>query len=273
MAGRRGGQAGEPRDRAAGGRAGRPRGWRLVRARPDAVPASVRRFHQRIRQRRVRAARPWLVATGILAVLALLGWVVAASPLLGVRTVRVEGAALVTADQVRDAAAVPPGTPLVQVDLARVAYRVGTLVPVRRAVVRRVWPSTLVIQVLERTPAAVLAAGGRYQVMDDSGVVFGTDAVRPAGVPLLRVASAGPRDPSTRAALSVLAALSPVLRERLRVLVADAPTRISLELAGGRQVIWGDATENARKARVATSLLARPGTVIDVSAPEVVTVR
>lgn len=256
-----------------GERTGGPRGWRLVRARPDAVPASVRRFHQRIRQRRVRAAAPWLAAAGVLAVLALLAWVAAASPLLGVRAVRVEGAGMVTEDQVRAAAAVPVGTPLVQVDLAEVARRVGTLAPVRRAVVRRDWPSTLVIRLQERIPAAVLAAGDRYQVMDATGVVFRTDAVRPPGVPLLRVAAPGPRDQTTRAALSVLAALSPVLRERLRVLVADAPTRISLELSGGRRVIWGDATENATKARVATSLLARSGTVIDVSAPEVVTVR
>ena len=38
-----------------------PRRWRLVRARSDAVPASVRRFNQRAQQRRMQAARPWLV--------------------------------------------------------------------------------------------------------------------------------------------------------------------------------------------------------------------
>ncbi len=43
-------------------------------------------------------------------------------------------------------------------------------------------------------------------------------------------------------------------------------------LTGGREIVWGDATENATKARVATSLLGRSGTVIDVSAPDVVTV-
>jgi cell division protein FtsQ len=56
-------------------------------------------------------------------------------------------------------------------------------------------------------------------------------------------------------------------------LEAPAPTRIVLRLAGGRQIVWGDSSDNQAKARVATSLLARPGTVIDVSAPDVVTVR
>src|SRR5439155_756958 len=132
------------------------RRWRLVRARRDAVPESVRRFSARARRRRLRAARPWLAFLGTVLVLASAGGIVYATPLLGVAHIRVEGATLVTPDEVRAA-------------------------------------------------------------------------------------------------------------------VADAPTRIRLDLRGGRAIIWGDATENEDKARVATSLLGRPVTVIDVSAPDVVT--
>jgi cell division protein FtsQ len=256
-----------------GGRTGAGRGWRLVRARPDAVPASVRRFHQRIRQRRLRAAAPWLLGLAVLAVLGLVGWVVAGTPLLGVRSVEVVGATMVTPEQVRAAAGVPIGTPLVQVDLTEVAHRVDTLAPVRQAEVSRRWPSTLVVRVQERVPAATVAVSGGYLVLDASGVVFRHDVTRPPEVPLLRVANPGPDDAATRAALSVLPALTPQLRQRLRVLVAQAPTRISLELAEDRRIVWGDASDSAAKARVATSLLARPGHVIDVSAAEVVTVR
>ena len=67
--------------------------------------------------------------------------------------------------------------------------------------------------------------------------------------------------------------ITPALRERLVVLAAPAPTRIRLELSGSREIIWGDGTQNGTKAQVATSLLARPGKVIDVSAPSVITVR
>jgi cell division protein FtsQ len=61
----------------------------------------------------------------------------------------------------------------------------------------------------------------------------------------------------------------------LQVLVADAPTRIRLELTGGRVIVWGDATENAAKVRVATMLLGSQGAAktFDVSAPSVVSVR
>jgi cell division protein FtsQ len=131
------------------------------------------------------------------------------------------------------------------------------------------------VTVQERTGAAVvaLAEPAGFGVLDASGVLFTAQPTRPAGLPLLRLATPGPDDPSTQAGLAVLAALTDELRARLVELRAEAPTRVRLELAGGREIIWGDATENETKAQVATSLLARPGTVIDVSAPNVVTVR
>jgi cell division protein FtsQ len=54
-------------------------------------------------------------------------------------------------------------------------------------------------------------------------------------------------------------------------LVADSPTRIRLELAAGRIIVWGDAENIETKARVAAALLNRPVTTIDVSSPEVAT--
>lgn len=246
------------------------RRWRLVRARRDAVPESVRRFSARARRRRLRAARPWLAFLGTVLVLASAGAIVYATPLLGVAHIRVEGATLVTPDEVRAAAAVAPGTPLARVDVAAVGRRVGGLPPVARATVTRSWPDTLVVRVVERTGVAAVPVGGRYAVVDATGVVFRTVAAAP-DLPVVKLARPGPDDATTRAALTVVAALTPQLRDLLVAVVADAPTRIRLDLRGGRAIIWGDATENEDKARVATSLLGRPVTVIDVSAPDVVT--
>jgi cell division protein FtsQ len=250
-----------------------PRRWRLVRARGDAVPASVRRFTARARQRRLHAARPWLAGLGVLALLGAVAVVVSATPLFGVAHIRVLGAHLVTEEQVRQAAGVPAKTPLIRVDRAEVTRRVGALPPVRQATVSRRWPQTLVIEVVERTGVATVRTGSGFAVLDASGLLFATLPARPPALPLLRLASPGRTDPSTRSALLVLAALTGDLRGRLVELVADAPTRIRLELSGGKEIIWGDATENETKSRVATSLLNRPGKVIDVSAPTIVTVR
>jgi cell division protein FtsQ len=249
------------------------RRWTLVRASSAAVPASVGRFGERVRQRRRHAAAPWLAAVAGVVVLGLVAVVVYATPLLGVRGVEVRGNAVVSAEQVRAAAAVPEGEPLASLDLAAVGRRVGTLVAVRQVRVTRAWPSTVVITVVERTAVAALPAADKtLQLIDASGVVFETVPSRPDGLALLVLATPGPDDPGTRAGLSVLSALTDPLRAALVRLVVAAPARISLELSGGRTVVWGDASGNADKATVATALLGRPGTVIDVSAPSLVTV-
>jgi cell division protein FtsQ len=248
------------------------RRWRLVRARTDAVPASVRRFNQRAQQRRIRAARPWLVGAAALALAALVAFLVYGTPLLGVRHVEVRGTMLLDADQVRDAAAVPAGTPLASLDLAAVQRRVAALTPVRRATVTRDWPSTVVIEVTERVGfATLLRPDQRFDVMDEAGVVFRTVPADP-GLPAVKLPAPGPADPTTRAAVEVITALTPELRDQLATLVADSPARIRLDLHGGRQIIWGDSSENAAKAKVATVLLGRPGAVINVSAPQFATV-
>src|SRR5947207_9183582 len=150
-----------------------PRRWRLVRARTDAVPASVRRFNQRAQQRRRQAARPWLVGAALLGFAGLLGFLVYGTPLLGVRHVVVRGTSVVSVDEVRAAAAIPEGTPLASVDLGAVQRRVAALTPVRLASVTRDWPFTVIIEVTERIGVAALPQSDHtFEVIDASGVVF-----------------------------------------------------------------------------------------------------
>lgn len=260
------------------------RRWTLVRASSVAVPDSVRRaaepadggagvFGRRLRQRRRQAAAPWLAIVAGAAVLGVGAVLVYATPLLGVRHVEVRGNAIVSADQVRAAAAVPHGAPLASLDLRAVQRRVAALEPVRDVRVSRSWPSTVDISVVERTAVAALPAEGTaFRLIDAAGVVFRTVPAQPAGLPVLVLATPGPGDAGTRAGLSVLAALTPQLRSAMARLEVAAPTRISLHLSDGRTVVWGDASGNADKAIVATALLGRPGRVIDVSAPNLVTV-
>ncbi|NBE83749.1 FtsQ-type POTRA domain-containing protein [Micromonospora sp. NEAU-HG-1] len=254
-----------------GGRRGPVRRWQLVRAGTDAVPPSTRRFMARARQRRMRAALPWAVAAGVLALAALVGWTVFGTGLFGVREVQVEGAELVSTVQVREAAAVPDDFPLARVDLAGTARRIGTLAPVERATVTRDWPGTLVVRVVERTPVAAVPQDGAFAVVDRSGVVFRSLPRQPDGLPVVRVGRPGPEDPGTRAGLEVLAVLTPQLRGQLVEVTVEGLARISLRLRNDRTVVWGDATRGPDKARVATSLLGREADTIDVSAPDVVT--
>lgn len=249
-----------------------PRRWRLVRAHPDAVPGSVRRFNQRARRRRVRVAVPW-AAAAVLLVVGLVGWLLYGTAVFSVRTVRVDGTGILSPAQVADAAALVPATPLYRVDLDAVRRRVAALAPVADATVTREWPDTVRISVVERTPVAAIAHDQAFGLVDAAGVVFHTVAARPDDLPLVRLDHPGPRDPATTAVLRVLAALTPQLRAQLVEVVAEAPARIRVLLTGDRVVVWGDAADSEVKARVATALLDQAGTEIDVSAPEVVTVR
>jgi len=259
-----------------------PRGsWRLVRARPVPVPASVSRFAKRARRRRLRAAMPWLFAAGVVTFAGVSLGLLYFTNVFAVSRVTVTGTAVTTPDAVREAAAIRVGTPLIRVDLASAARRVEQVPAVAQARVRRDWPGALVIQVVERTAVAVVPTRAGLVGVDRAGVAFlpfagptpGQLGNQPSGLPVVRLDRPGPDDPTTRAALTVLTGLPDGLRSPLAELVAEAPTRIRLELHGGRTVIWGDASENEEKATVALSLLAGQGTVIDVSAPRFVTVR
>ena len=251
------------------------RNWRLVRADTDAVPSSARRFMARARQRRLQAALPWAVGAGVVLVVGALVWMVYGTSVLGVREVRVVGTEVLTPLQVEQAAAVPLREPLARVDVDGVRDRVQALPAVDHAVVSRSWPSAVVVEVVERTPvAAVAAAGGKqFTLIDGEGVAYRTVQRKPAGLPLAKLAAPGPSDVNTRAALTVLASLTGELREQLVQISVEAPARIELRLRKDRTVIWGDDTASDTKAQVSTALLKRDGKTIDVSAPSVVTIR
>jgi cell division protein FtsQ len=246
----------------------RNRRWRLVRTRRDGVSAVMQR---RLRDRRAGSAGLWMSASGLIVLLAIASWIVLGTSVLGVRRVDVTGSTLVSPEQVRSVAAVAEGTPLARVNTTAVRDRLRTLPSVKDVSISRSWPTTLRIDVTERIAVAVVAATGGFTVIDADGVLFQTVAARPTGLPLLAVANPGPSDATTRAVLRVLAALTPPLRGSLVRLAADAPTRIRLELPGGRVIIWGDAEHSDTKARVASALLDRPVRTIDVSSPDAVT--
>jgi cell division protein FtsQ len=253
-------------------RTGTPRRWSLVRARRDPPASAARRWARRLRTPGL-AQRLALFVVVAAAGFAAIGALAFATAIFAVRTVEVSGVATVTADDVRRAAGVPLGTPLPRVDPVDVERRVESLPPVADAAVRRIFPHTLQIRIVERVAVGALPRGRGFELVDAAGVVFHTVAARPDGVVVLRLATPGPHDPATRAAITVALALTPRLRSATTEIVVASPARISVELTGDRVVIWGDASQSETKATVATALLDTPGRVIDVSTPGVATVR
>lgn len=77
----------------------------------------------------------------------------------------------------------------------------------------------------------------------------------------------------TGAAVSVLAIVPPALAIQVDEIVARSISDISLNLKDGRTVLWGGTSDGERKSAVVLPLLTRPGTVFDVSSPNLVTVK
>jgi cell division protein FtsQ len=213
------------------------------------------------------------IGIGVLALvpLGLLGWLLLSSPLLAVKKVSVSGTSLLTKAQVLTAADVTTGTPLARVDTDAVARRVRALRPVADVRVHRGWPATLRLQVVERTPVAVVIDKTGVTLVDRSGLPYAPAATRPQGTVRLQVHEPGPADPTTRAALRVLADLPANLRTPLRIVRAESPSSVTLVLRDGREVLWGGVGDTTLKVRAATALLRMPGRIFDVSRPAVVT--
>jgi cell division protein FtsQ len=246
-------------------------------ARPARTAAPVTPLGRR-RTRR-RRALGWVAGLVVLAALAGYLW---AGPLLAVRTVRVDGASTLPAQQVREAAGVTEGTPLLQVDVDAATRRVAELPQVADVQVSRGWPATVVITVVERTPLAVVEEAGRRTLVDADGVLFDTiTGPAPAGVVRLEVADPGPGDAATDAALAAVAALPAEVRARVVRVTADAGgSEVALRLGNGTSVAWGGGADSPEKAAVLVALLSQidagrleaAGT-LDVSEPGAVVLR
>ena len=113
--------------------------------------------------------------------MALLGAAFAAtrSALLDVDHVRVEGVDAGRRASVADAAAIPAGSPMTDLDVGAVESRVEALAWVLDADVTRRWPGTVALVVTAREPIAVDAAGSGLDVTGRSIGAVPTEAGLP----------------------------------------------------------------------------------------------
>lgn len=200
-------------------------------------------------------------------------WLVFFSSVLGVREIQVVGNLGLPAQRIQQVAGVAEGKPLATVDLAEVEDRIGRIPQIESVVVSRGWPGTLLVEIVEREPVAVVQVGLKSALMDRHGVVTEIRDVAPPALPVLRVDRPGPNDPATAAALTVMGALPPDLAPRVAEVLAPSAETVSLRLKDGRTVVWGGGDRPADKARILVTLLRRQADTYDVSSPDVVTVK
>ena len=254
---------------------------RVVAARKQARRASserrrVERVEVRRFTRRSRHRRATLVSLGAVVLLLVASVAVAVfSPLLSLRTIRVEGTERVDASAVQAALEGQLGTPLALIDFDEVTDELAAFPLIASYVTETAPPHTLVVRIQERQPVATVAAGDGFELVDPAGVVVQSLDARQEGVPLVDVGGASLDGPAYRSVAEVLLALPVTLRSTVDTVTASTTDDVTLQLTSGERVVWGSAEHSAKKAQVLAGLIADqarrdPGASVeyDVSAPD-----
>jgi cell division protein FtsQ len=232
---------------------------------------------QRERRQREIGQRRLLIAAGIaLAVCAAVAGLVALAraPIFPVTAIRVTGNHRLTGTQVAAAAHVPVGTTLLRVQAGAIEQSLKTQPWIGEAKVIRHFPGTLELHITERTPVAIVDAGGTHVwLVDGSGVWIANASTEPSSaLPTIRdVEGLAPRagvaspSPELRNALQVWQGISPELRAKVRGISAPTIDKTALILAHGVQVFIGSSEEVSQKDARARLILSKYKNVVYIN--------
>lgn len=231
-----------------------------VRARRDEVART--RGRKRLRR---------LVAVGVLVALVAGIGLVLRSPLVDVDAVVVHGGTRTGPATVRRAAGIPLGRAMISVDPVAARARVARLPWVSAVSVTRHWPGTVVVDVRERTPVAVVGRGRGAVLVDAGGRSLAVGRERSLPTIVAVPPAPGQSLSSTgRAVVATLVSMPAALRAQIRSARADR-AGLTFVLDDGIVVRWGDGGATDAKAASLAAILAqadRPTiATIDVAVP------
>ena len=129
----------------------------------------VKRKHLR-RQRKLKALM-LLIALAVLG--GVIGRSILTSPYFEIKVIRVEGTNRLPQAQILKWANIPSGQSIFQVNLRRIAQRISSNLLIKRAEVKRILPSTVLIRIEERMPFVYLSQKNSLYEVDDEGVILG----------------------------------------------------------------------------------------------------
>lgn len=243
----------------------------------------------RLRERRrsiargvFRRRRGVLVLLVVLTLVAVAGWAVTSTSLLGVRQVQVRGADQTGVEAVLAAAGIEPGTPLVRLPIADVEARLEALPWVAEATVSRQWAGTVEVSIQERRAVVAVSTGGGWALSDLTGKVVAIDPAVPAvptitgplSVPL-KVGGFLPAEAA--GAVRVAAILPASLRNQVATVSWTGTGEVLLELTRGGVAELGRADDPAQQLISLATVLAAvppgPLEIVDLRAASVPVVR
>ncbi len=197
------------------------------------------------------------------------------------RTIRVHGASHLTRSDVLRLAQIAVGVNVFMLDAGEAERRLEANIWVAEATISKHLPATLVVDIRERHPVAVIESIGLLRLVADDGTLL--DAAGPGvSLPLIASAEEARSDPAPTAihdAARVVAAMAPILRREVAQVLILADGTLRVDLQGGAAVSYGRAVDLVAKGDALRALLrwaSAQGAAIasaDVRVPSAPTVR
>ncbi len=235
----------------------------------------------RVRDRWVAARRAegrrrlwFVVVVAALTALLAVAWAITVSPLLDVDHIHVHGVHRTPIAELEHAAGIHYGDALTWLDSGRAVAGMERLPSVLRAEVRREWPGTVDITVVERKPVAwVQGHPGGVAIVDRTGQVLQVRKHPPVGMPQLvgtTISSVPGGKISPTAGAQVAAGLVGLVAAGTKTITVK-PSGVSLQLVAGTEIRMGEPTQVEAKIRAALAVLdamaGTPVSYVDVSVP------
>lgn len=238
--------------------------------------ANVKRDERERRQREIGRRR---LLVGAVAAIVLVGLVwgcvaLARAPIFSVTSVDVTGTSHLTKAAILQRARIPVDTTLLRLPTGSIRANLLADPWVADLKIVRHFPHTLELRITERSPVAIVDAGGTsLWLVDGDGHWIAKRTAETSGtLPSIRdidglVPKAGEQSGSAelRNALAVINGISPELRRMVRTVSAPSVDRTTLILPHGVQVLVGSAEEIGKKDVVVRTILAQHKNVVFVN--------
>ena len=156
----------------------------------------------KVRTRKTNNKRPiswyltWIIIDAI--AMAIIAGFIFSLPVWQVRQVEVTGNKYISNEKIIDTAAIPLGNNIFMIDADEVKSNFAKIVQISEIKIRRKLPASIIIEVKERSPFAIVMIGSQTTLIDDEGYIIakhglGSSVYRMeiAGLPVIRGISAG----------------------------------------------------------------------------------
>ena len=188
------------------------------------------------------------------------------SDLFHVNNVQVNGSAHLTSQEITSIAAVSDDSTLLRLDSKGIKERLEDNAWVQNAAIHRVFPDTIVIDITEREPGAVVKINDRSNWVISTDGAWLSAATTDDWENAMKIIDVSPSMPAPISgamcadgginnALDILNSISDDLRSRIVSISAESSIKTSLNLVDGVTVAFGDSSDIEVKEAVINSLL------------------